>query len=214
MKLTILAATALAIIVPALAAQNPLPAERPMGADTPPMWRQAMRPSAPGQRGDPAQMERLRQQVEERWGRMVQQELQLNDQQMDRVRAATRPHQDRRRDLGRRRMDLERGIQGQMQPGVAANQDSLSRMLDAMGHLRVEDAQSDEQLNRDLNFLTPVQRARFFMMSRRFEERLREIRERRMGGEPMPMMQRPEPGPDDQRPPAPRPPEDEDDSGF
>jgi hypothetical protein len=45
--------------------------------------------------------------------------------------------------------------------------------------MRVEEAQSDEQLSRDLNFLTPVQRAQFFMMARRFEERLRMIREQR-----------------------------------
>jgi len=163
-------------------AQNPSPApvERPMVIDTPPPL-----PFGPGPEGpmDPERMRQLRAQVEERWGAMVQQELHLTDQQMDRVRTAARAHQDRKRDLMRRRMDLERGIQRQMQPGVAANNDSLSRMLEGMGRMRVEDAQSDEQLNRDLSFLTPVQRVRFFMMQRRFEERLREIRQNRMGGQ-------------------------------
>ncbi len=176
MKRIILAAVVGSVLAPALAAQQPA-GRGPMGTDTPPMWRQnAMRRPM-----DPARMEQLRQQVEERWGRMVQERLQLTDQQMDRVRTATRAHQDRRRDVARRRVDLERGIGQQMQPGVAANQDSLDRMLDRMARLRVEEAQSDEQLNRDLGFLTPVQRAQFFMMSRRFEERLREIRERRLG---------------------------------
>jgi len=177
MKRVTLAALVLALAAPVLAAQSPVNEGRPLDTDSPPMWRRGMRPGA-----DPAQAERLRQLVEERWGRIVQDRLALSDQQMDRVRTATRAHQDRRRDIGRRRMDMERAIGQQMQPGVAANQDSLSRLLDRMARLRVEEAQSDEQLNRDLGFLTPVQRAQFFMMSRRFEERLREIRERRLGG--------------------------------
>lgn len=193
MNSVVLAAAALAVFATAVPAQNPPPAERPMAADTLPMRRFRMVPNQGGGApwGDPQRMRALRQQVEERWGRMVQQELELNDQQMDRVRVATRAHQDRRRDLARRRSDLGRGIQGQMQPGVAAHQDSLSRMLDAVTRLRVQEAQSDEQLNRDLTFLTPVQRARFFMMTRRFEARMLEIRQRQRGAQPGAMMRQP-----------------------
>lgn len=199
----ILTAAALAVFAPALQAQNPPPAERTMPADS--MMMRRLAPNQAGRPwGDPEQMQALRQQIEERWGRMIQQQLELSDQDMERVRAATRAHQDRRRDLGRRRADLQRGIQGQMQPGVAANQDSLNRMLDAMARLRVQDAQSDEQLNRDLSFLTPVQRARFFMLTQRFEQRLREIRERQPGGQPGMMRQQGQPG---RQPPAHRPPE-------
>jgi len=208
MKSVILTVAALAAFAPALQSQNP-PAQRPMAADSLPMRRPMMGPGQ-GPWGDPERMQALRQQVQERWGRMIQQELELNDQQMERVRTATRAHQDRRLDQARRRMDLERAIQGEMQPGVAANQDSLDRMLGAMARLRVQDAQSDEQLNRDLSFLTPVQRARFFMLTRRFEARMREIRERRMDGQPGMQMRQPmnrrQPG---QRQPAQRPPEDE-----
>jgi Spy/CpxP family protein refolding chaperone len=190
MRAVMAAAVLAAALAPTAMAQNPPSGQpgRPMPADTPPAsaWSPGMMPGPDGRRGDPERMRELRQRIEERWGQMVQQELQLNDQQMDRVRTATRAHMDRRRDLMRRRMDLERAIGQQMQPGVAANNDSLGRMLDAMGRLRVEDAQSDEQLNRDLSFLTPVQRARFFMMQRRFEDRMREIRERRGMGQMRP----------------------------
>jgi len=182
-RAVLVAAVLAAAMAPAAMAQNPPTGQnnRPMTADTPPpaMWGPGMRGGPGGYRGDPQRMQQLREQIMERWGQMVQQQLQLNDQQMDRVRTATRAHMDRRRDLVRRRMDLERAIGQQMQPGVAANSDSLGHMLDAMGRLRLEDAQSDEQLNRDLSFLTPVQRARFFMMQRRFEDRMREIRARR-----------------------------------
>jgi hypothetical protein len=61
--------------------------------------------------------------------------------------------------------------------------------------------QSDQQFYRDLaQFLSPVQRARLFIMMRRFEERIDDIRgqlrDRRPGMAPMgPGQQGPGPGP-------------------
>ena len=157
------------LLAGSLAAQQPQPQQPP--PDQPPAG-MMRRPGGP-------EAERLRAEVEERFGRMVRTELQLNDQQMERVRTAMRANQDRRRDFMRREMDARRAIQRQMQPGVQANNDSLNRMLDQVSRLQVERAQSDQQFMRDLDFLTPVQRARFVMMTQRFENRMREIRERR-----------------------------------
>jgi len=150
-----------------LAAQEAPPA--PPAPDAPPAPRA---PRAP-------QAERLRMQVEERFGQMVKQQLDLNDEQMDRLRTAMRANQDRRRELGRREMDLRRAIQRQMQPGVAANNDSVNRALEQIGRIRIERAESENQFMRDLNFLTPVQKARFFSLTQRMEERMREVREQR-----------------------------------
>lgn len=153
----------------ALAAQNPPAGEQPQQA-------LPLRP-APRQLGqDRAQL--LRQQVEERFGRMVQMELQLDSRQMDRLRQTMRANQDRRRDLIRREADVRRAIGEQLQPGVAANQDSLNRLLSAVAQLRTQRAQADEQFLRELAFLTPVQRARLMMMTQRFEEQMRQVRER------------------------------------
>jgi len=189
-------ATLLVLAGTALAQQ---PAPRPMGQDTPPgpgMMRPPFRPEMQ----DRERVMRFQQQIEERWGRAVQDQLNLNDQQMDRLRTATRANQDRHQDLNRREQDLHRAVGEQLQPGVAANQDSLSRMLDALLQTRLAHVQSDQQLNRDLGFLSAVQRARLFIMTRRFEERVGEIRGRmqgRMPGQPgpMPMMRRQRPGP-------------------
>ena len=90
-----------------------------------------------------------------------------------------RANEDRRRDIMRRQEDIQRSIRGQMQPGQAANQDSLNRLLNAAGQTPVEMAQSNQQMQRDLSFLTPVQRARFMMMMQRMEQRMREIVQRR-----------------------------------
>jgi len=143
-----------------------------MPSDTPPPFEPGM---GPGGMGNPERMQALRMQVEQRWGLLVQTQLQLSDEQMGRLRQAMRANQDRRRDLGRRQMDLRLAIGQQLQPGVAANQDSLNRLMDAMGRIGVERAQSDQQFMRDLQFLTPVQRARLFVMQRAFEQRIQGI---------------------------------------
>jgi hypothetical protein len=141
-----------------------------------------------------ARMDSLRLRVEERFAQVVRQDLQLNDQQLDRVRQAMRANQDRRRNLNQREMELRRAVEGQMQPGVAANQDSLNRLLDAIGRLQVEKAQLDQQHLRDLQFLTPVQRARLLMLQHRFMQRMQEIRMRQQPGMMGPGA-RPGPGP-------------------
>jgi Spy/CpxP family protein refolding chaperone len=123
----------------------------------------------------------LRQQVEERFGRMVQAELQLSEPQMQQLRTSMRANQDRRRDIMRHQQDVQRAIGQQLQPGQAANADSLNRLLNSGGQTRVDLAQSDVQFQHDLAFLTPVQRARLIMMTQRFEERMREIVQQRRG---------------------------------
>jgi Spy/CpxP family protein refolding chaperone len=204
-------AAALVLLAASAQAQNPAPRAQRPGQQRPPMQQmqpgdsgQMMAPGmGPGGPGGPGQggprMEMLRQQVEERFGRMVQAELQLSEPQMQQLRSAMHANQDRRRDIFRHQQDVQRAIGQQLQPGQAANADSLNRLLNAGGQTRVDLAQSDQQFMRDLAFLTPVQRARLIMMTQRFEERMREIVQQRRGGmgpsaEPgqrrMPRMQR------------------------
>ena len=193
-------ARALALLVltaSALAAQTPgagrPPADTARG-DT--VWNTA---PAGGQGGladgpqDPMRAAMLRAQVEKRFDSMVQADLQLNEQDMQRVRTAVQASQDRRLALVRREQDLRLAMARQMQRGVAANADSVNRMTEAMSHLRLERAQSDDQLVRDLGFLQPVKRARLLFMMQRFEQRVQEIRRRSLEGGPMrrPVMRRP-----------------------
>jgi hypothetical protein len=119
----------------------------------------------------------IRAQIEERWGQRIQAELALTDQQMERLRTATRANEDRHRDFNRREADLMRGVMEQLRPGVAANADSLGRALDAIAGIRVQRAQSDQQELRDLGqFLNPVQRARLLLMRRQLMDRVDQIR--------------------------------------
>jgi hypothetical protein len=178
-----LAAALLVGAATAAAAQQPPPgaprAGDAMPSDTPPPFGPGMGPG--GMMGNPERMQMLRMRIEERWGRVVQTQLQLNEDQMGRLRQAMRANQDRRQGLMRRQMDIRMAMSQQLQPGVAANQDSLNRLMDAQGRLGVERAQSDQQFMRELQFLTPVQRARLFMLQRNFEQRVQDIVRQRAG---------------------------------
>ena len=143
--------------------------------DTPPPMPPGMMPQ------DTAHVRMLRQQVEQRFGQVVQTQLQLNESQMQQLRAAMRAHQERRRDLNQRFMAVNQAIRGQMQPGVAANQDSLAKLLEAQSRLRVERVEQENQLERELTFLDPVERVRFMQMLRRFDDQVQEIVRRRQG---------------------------------
>jgi hypothetical protein len=69
-------------------------------------------------------------------------------------------------------------LRAQLQPGVAANQDSVAKLTDAMVDLRLASAQSTRAEMKELSkFLNPVQRARLFVMRDRLRERVKEARE-------------------------------------
>jgi len=137
-------------------------------------WNRGM---ARGGMQNPERAAAIRAQIEARWGQRIQAELGLTDQQMERLRAATRANEDRHRDFNRREADLMRGVMEQLRPGVAANADSLGRSLDAIAGIRVQRAQSDQQELRDLGqFLNPVQRARLLLMRRQLMDRIDQIR--------------------------------------
>ena len=142
-------------------------------AQNPPVWQ------PPVQAPDSIK-EQLRTQIEQRFGQRVQMELGLTDQQMDRLRASQRNSRDRHQALQDREQDLRRAVGEQLKPGVAANADSLSRLLDAIAQNHVSRAQEEQQELRDLaQFLTPVQRARLLMMRQALMQRVQAIREGR-----------------------------------
>jgi periplasmic protein CpxP/Spy len=122
----------------------------------------------------------LRQRIEERFAARVQKELGLTDAQTTKLRATSQQFGGRRRELHDRQRQLHDALAGQLKPGVAANQDSVAKLTDAMIELRIAAAQAARDEMRDVSkYLTPVQRARLFMMRERLQHRMQEVREHR-----------------------------------
>ena len=170
-------ASAALVAAASLRAQNP-PAS-PADSGPPPAEAGAGQGFRQGPPGGP-RAQQLRAMIEERFAQRVQTQLGLTDQQMVRLRTAWRADRDRRLHLNDREMDLRRAINDQMQPGVAANQDSLSRLQDALVQNHLARAQLEQQQERDLaQFLTPVPRARLLQMRQNLMQRIQTIREGR-----------------------------------
>jgi periplasmic protein CpxP/Spy len=142
--------------------------------------------SAAAQRADSAgaRADSLRQHIEERFASRVQQQLGLTNDQTAKLRVTSQRFGTRRRDLYTRYRQLREALGVQLRPGVAANQDSVGKLTDAMIELRVASAQATRDEMREVaKYLTPVQRARFFAMRERLHHHMKEAREHRGMGD-------------------------------
>ena len=134
-------------------------------------------------RPDTAEAERLRAQIEERFSRHVQQELQLTADQTTKLRASQERFGTQRRALMRQQLDRRRALENQMQPGVAANADSVKRLMDGLQAGRSAMLKIDQDEDREMaGYLTPVQRARYQRMREMLMRRVSEMRDQRRGG--------------------------------
>ncbi len=144
---------------------------------------------------DTAEAGRLREQIEKRFSERVQEDLNLTSEQATKLRATQERYSARRRTLAQQQLERRRAIDDQMEPGIAANQDSLRRLLDAQRSGRAEIARVDQDEDQEMSgYLTPVQRARYQQMRARLMERVQEMRLERRDGRMGQGLQRPRPG--------------------
>ena len=126
---------------------------------------------------DTAEAGRLRAQIEQRFGERVQQDLQLSSDQATKLRATQERFGARRRTLMEQQMTRRRALEGQMQPGVAANSDSVRKLMDGIGAGRAEMVKIEQDEDQEMSgYLTPVQRARYQRMREQFIQRVGEMR--------------------------------------
>jgi len=146
------------------------------------IWVPVARAQDLGGEDDPARNQALRQQIEDRFATRVKTEVGLTDQQLARLRETSMTYGSRRRELAAQERVLRSALASQMRPGVAANQDSVSRLTDNLVNLRASYAQTLRDENREMaQYLTPIQRSQVMAMRERFTQRIREIREQRQG---------------------------------
>ena len=132
---------------------------------------------------DTAEAGRLRAQIEQRFNDRVTQELNLNTDQATKLRATQERFGARRRDVMQQQLARRRGLENQMQPGIAANSDSVRKLMDGIQAGRGEMVKIEQDQDREMSgYLSPVQRARYQQMRERLMQRVGEMRmERREG---------------------------------
>jgi hypothetical protein len=126
---------------------------------------------------DTAEAGRLRREIEQRFSERVQQDLKLTSDQATKLRATQERFGTRRRALMQQQMERRRALDDQMQPGLAANTDSVRKLMDGMQAGRAEMLKIEQDEHREMSgYLTPVQQARFQQMREQFMQRVGELR--------------------------------------
>jgi hypothetical protein len=132
--------------------------------------------------------QQLMRQIEQRFMARATEELGLDAEQAERLRSTVTHFAIERRRLEQRERDVKRGLNSQLRPGVAADQDSLVVLLDALTETRMSYLQSfKDELAEMTEYLDPVQRAQYVMLRERLLEQIRRAqaaRQRQGGGAP------------------------------
>jgi Spy/CpxP family protein refolding chaperone len=128
--------------------------------------------------GPPVQ--RLREQIRQRWNVQVRRQLGLTDDQAAQLRATEERFFQQRRGIQQRQRAVFQGLRAQLQPGVAADADSVRKLLEAREQNRAAMARLDRDEDGEMaGYLSPIQRARYQLMRQRLQERIAEMRRHR-----------------------------------
>jgi hypothetical protein len=125
--------------------------------------------------------ERLREQVVQRFLQNYRTQSGLSDEQYGRLEAVVRRQWQARRELQERERLIVGALQGQLRPGVAADRDSVSRLLDQLTALQRERVERLEVEQDEVKgFLDPVQRAQLVLAWARLERQVQDLIQQRM----------------------------------
>lgn len=136
---------------------------------------------------EPPRRQILEQRITEQFYENYRRQAGLTPEQFTRFRTIAARSFQQRRERQQRERGLWMSLEGQMRPGVAANPDSVNKLLEGIVALRL--AQVDQLKAEDKEyaaFLTPVQRAQLFLAVERFQQNIQDMIRRRMqqGGAP------------------------------
>ncbi len=124
--------------------------------------------------------ERLRTRIQERFTQRVAESLELQQDQLTRLRATNARFGARRAELERNLVQLRQSLRSELKPGVAANDDSVSRVVDRLLQAQLERARIEQDEMKELSsFLSPVQRAKYLIMQQRMRQLIEEAADKR-----------------------------------
>lgn len=125
--------------------------------------------------------ERLREQVVQRFLENYRTQAGLTDEQFGRLESVVRRQWQARREMQEQERDIVAALQGQLRPGVAADGDSVSRLLDQLNALQRERVERLEREQEEVAvFLDPVQRAQLVLAWARLERQVQDLIQQRM----------------------------------
>lgn len=132
-----------------------------------------------------AQAVAVKQQIRQRWHEHIVTQLQLNQDQAGRLQATEDKYDGLRQPIQQRQVAIAAALNEQMQPGVAADNDLVTRLLDEREQNRTKLQDLERQQDQEMaGYLTPVQRVRYLRQRQLFIARIQQMRERRMEGRP------------------------------
>lgn len=135
-------------------------------------------PAVQAQDPGPARAQELRRQLEQRFFERLRTDLQLTADQDAKVRAVLGNFATRRRALEDEERRLRQSLSSQLRPGIAANPDSVTGVVDALTANRVSYAQLIQGELKELGgVLTPIQRGQLFLMREQLLMRAQELRQ-------------------------------------
>ena len=124
--------------------------------------------------------EKLRQMIEDRFAARAQEELGLDDEQFQRLRRTSAEFAAERRGVEQRERRLRLAMALQLRPGVAADQDSVSKLTDALIDVKGAYVQTYRDEMKALSgFLNPVQRAQYLVLRERLLNLAQQVRVQR-----------------------------------
>jgi Spy/CpxP family protein refolding chaperone len=130
------------------------------------------------QEGPPPRGAMLRRELEQRFAAQMREQLQLTGDQETKVRGIMSGYAEKRRGLENDERAMRQALNGQLRPGIAANADSVGKLVDAISAARVSYARLIQDEMRELaTVLDPVQRGQLFLMRDRLLQRVQEMRE-------------------------------------
>lgn len=129
----------------------------------------------------------VRQAIRQRWHEHIVTQLQLNQDQAGKLQATEDKYDGLRQPIQQRQVAIAAQLNQQMQPGVAANNDVVSKLLEEREQNRSKLQDLERQQDQEMAaYLTPVQRVRYLHQRQLFAARIQQMRERRMEGRPRP----------------------------
>jgi hypothetical protein len=125
--------------------------------------------------------EALRQAVMQRFLQNYRTQAGLTPDQDRRFQEVFRRSVEQRRELQQRQQELWRALEGQMRPGIAANPDSVTKLLEAVVAQQAAMVEQTRSEQRDYaQFLNPVQRGQLVLMMERLQQQVQDVIRRRM----------------------------------